>query len=435
MLKSHKYSPVVVIGGGAAGMIAAWRAGALGAAVTLLEKNSRLGIKLLISGGGKCNITHGGEIESVCGQFRRNESIFLKHSMHRFTNHDILSRLRQFGVETYERENGRVFPTSGKAGDVVHALRRMMEKEGVEIQLSHPVEEILCDSVGISGIKTAAGFHQARQVVLATGGASYPKTGTTGEGFRWLKDLGHTIVPLSPALAPILLDPKPPAAWQGVSMRDSILKAKISGKPVASARGDLLFTHEGISGPTALEISREVFGASKGGTIADVFVDAAPDKDEGELENTVLSEITANGARSVETLVELFVPQRLAPFIVISIGVDPGKKCHQLKKEERASVVRALKSWHIGRVKEIPIERGEVTAGGVALHEVDSKTMRSRILKGLYICGEALDVAGPIGGYNLQAAFSTGYVAGETAAEDWRMNASSGESTGSSPVT
>src|SRR5208283_1649765 len=234
--------PLVVIGGGAAGMIAAWHAGSLGAKVILLEKNSKLGIKLLISGGGKCNITHGGEIEDLCKQFRPNESKFLKHSLYRFTNRDILSHVNQFGVETYERENGRIFPTSGKAGDVVHALRRMMEREGVEIRLATPVVKILKDFEGICGVQVPAGIIQTRHVILATGGASYPRTGTSGDAFRWLKELGHAIVPLRPALAPITLHPTPPPEWQGVSIRDCILKAKTAGKTVAASRSDVLFT-------------------------------------------------------------------------------------------------------------------------------------------------------------------------------------------------
>ena len=410
--------PLVVIGGGAAGMIAAWRAGSLGAKVILLEKNPKLGIKLLISGGGKCNITHGGEIEDLCGQFKPNESKFLKHSLYRFTNRDIISQLNQFGVETYERENGRIFPTSGKAGDVVHVMRRMMEHEQVEIRLSTPVEKILRDNEGVCGVRVPDGIIQARHIILATGGASYPRTGTSGDAFPWLEELGHTVVPLRPSLAPILLQPTPPPEWQGISIRDCILKAKVGGKLTAEARGDLLLTHEGISGPATLEMSRDAFIALEENPHVDISVDAVPDEIEAELQEHLRAENVANGGRKTETLVELFVPQRLAIYILKSAGVDASKKCHQLKKEERSAIVRTLKDWNLGIVKEIPLERGEVTAGGVDLREIEPKTMRSKILKGLYICGEALDVAGPIGGYNLQAAFSTGFVAGEAAAEE-----------------
>ncbi len=417
-MKLDQQLPLVVVGGGAAGMIAAWRAGSLGVKVVLLEKNSKLGIKLLISGGGKCNITHGGKVEALCKQFRINESIFLKHSLYRFTNLTILGHLNQLGVETYERENGRIFPTSGKAGDVVHALRRMMEQESVDIQLATPVKEILKDNKGICGVQTPNGIIQTRHVIIATGGASYPRTGTTGDGFLWLKNLGHAVVPLHPALAPILLYPTPPAEWQGISIRDCILKAKTAKKTAAKSRGDLLFTHQGISGPSTLEVSRNTYLALEKNPHVDIFVDIVPDESESQLQDHIHTEIVTNGGRKAETLVELFVPQRLARFILNSAGVDASKKCHQLKKQERTAITQTLKNWNIGRVKEIPLERGEVTAGGVDLREVDPKTMRSRILNGLYICGEALDVAGPIGGYNLQAAFSTGYVAGEAAARD-----------------
>ena len=417
-MNRNESPPLVVIGGGAAGMIAAWRAGSLGAKVILLEKNPKLGIKLLISGGGKCNITHGGEIEDLCKQFKLNESKFLKHSLYRFTNRDIISQLNQFGVETYERENGRIFPTSGKAGDVVHVMRRMMEHEQVEIRLSTPVEKILRDNEGVCGVRVPDGIIQARHIILATGGASYPRTGTSGDAFPWLEELGHTVVPLRPSLAPILLQPTPPPEWQGISIRDCILKAKVGGKLTAEARGDLLLTHEGISGPATLEMSRDAFIALEENPHVDISVDAVPDEIEAELQEHLRAEIVANGGRKTETLVELFVPQRLAIYILKSAGVDASKKCHQLKKEERSAIVRTLKDWNLGIVKEIPLERGEVTAGGVDLREIEPKTMRSKILKGLYICGEALDVAGPIGGYNLQAAFSTGFVAGEAAAEE-----------------
>jgi len=409
-------SPLIVIGGGAAGMVAAWRAASRGVKVLLLEKNARLGIKLLISGGGRCNITHAGEMEELCSAFKTNESRFLRHSFFQFTNTHLLGHLNAMGVETYARENGRVFPTSGKAGDVVHALRLLVERAGAEIVLSTPVEEVLADSKGISGVRTAGGVLQSRRVIIGTGGSSFPKTGTTGDGFGWLMKLGHTIIPPRPALAPIHLDPTPPHAWQGVPIRDCVVKGEAAGITLASARGDLLFTHHGISGPAVLAASREAFLVWEEHHHLDIAIDLLPDKTDSELENELKDEIAANGTRALETLVELFMPQRLAPFLLRGAGLDGSKKCHQLKKEERRTVAATLKRWRVGQVKEIPLEAGEVTAGGVDLKEVDPKTMKSRLINGLYLCGEVLDIAGPIGGYNLQAAFSTGYVAGESAA-------------------
>ena len=418
MKNGSESAPLVVVGGGAAGMVAAWRAGSLGARVILLERNAKLGIKLLISGGGKCNITHDGATEELLAQFRSNESRFLKHSLYQFTNVQLVRHINERGVETYVRDDGRIFPISGKAGDVVHALRRSMEQASTEIRLTTAVAELLCDSTGITGVRTDAGVVTTRHLVLATGGASYPKTGTTGDGFRWLRDLGHTIIPVRPALAPILLDPTPPKEWQGVALRGCCVNAEVAGTTVASARGDLLFTHKGISGPSVLEASRDVFTAFERGPRVDIALDLLPEQSSAELEGLFQKELASNGGRKLETLVELFVPQRLAPYVLTAANVDGSIKCHQLKKEERWAILETLKHWSIGQVKDVPLESGEVTAGGIDLHEVDPKTMKSRVISGLYVCGEVLDIAGPIGGYNLQAAFSTGYVAGESAAKD-----------------
>jgi predicted Rossmann fold flavoprotein len=409
--------PIIVIGGGAAGMIAAWRAGSLGAKVLLLEKNSRLGIKLLISGGGKCNITHRGDIESLRLQFRTNEARFLKHSFHEFTNSDIIALLNERGVATYERENGKIFPLSHKAGDVVHALRRMMESAGVGIKLSSAVQEILHDEHGISGVNVNGVILPSRNIIVAAGGSSYAKTGTTGDGFRWAESLGHTIVPLRPALAPIYLSPLPPVEWQGIALRDCVLKAEAQKRTIAHWRGDLLFTHIGISGPAALEVSRDAYIAFESGAEVTLAVDCVPEKSSEQLEKEFLEQTTENGTRQVETIVVQSVPQRLAPYVAHAAGVESDRKLHQLRKKERQVIARTLKHWCIGTIKEIPLDRGEVTAGGVSLKEIDPRTMRSRIINGLFLCGEVLDIAGPVGGYNLQAAFSTGYVAGETAAK------------------
>ena len=414
-MKDPEIFPLIVIGGGAAGMIAAWRAASRGKKVLLLEKNAKLGIKLLISGGGKCNITHAGEIEELRGAFQTNESRFLRHALFQFTNSQIVGHLNALGVETYTRENGRVFPTSGKAGDVVHALRIMVERAGAEILLSSPVEELLTDDAGISGVRTSAGFIESRTIIVATGGSSFPRTGTTGDALRWLGNLGHSIIPPRPALAPIYFKPAPPHEWQGVAVRDCVVTADAGAATAASARGDLLFTHRGISGPAVLEISREAFLAYEKHRRLDIIIDLVPDKPESELEKDLQTEIVSNGTRSLETLASLHMPQRLAPFMLKAAGMAGSKKCHQLTREERKTVARQLKRWRVGTVSDIPIEAGEVTAGGVDLTEVDPKTMRSRLVNGLYLCGEVLDIAGPIGGYNLQAAFSTGYVAGDSA--------------------
>jgi hypothetical protein len=411
------YSPsIVVIGGGAAGILAAWSAASQGASVILLEKNQRLGIKILVSGGGKCNVTHAGTMEEMRTQFRTAEARFLRNAFHRFTNADIRSMLALKGVPTYERPNGKVFPVTEKAGDIVHALRRLMEEAGVDIRCSEPVR---CLSRGVNGvfsIHTDTAIIETRHVILATGGVSYKKTGTTGDGYVWARELGHTIVQLTPALAPVVTSPTPPAEWQGVAVRGAALIAHAEDKVRARYQGDILFTHFGISGPAVLELSHEIYSAAADFSPLSLAVDFLPDLPADAVDARLLDQTRMHGAQAISTWLDQLLPQRLVPYVCGSIALDGSCKCNQLKKDERRRIVSALKQWTFGTVKEIDIDRGEVTSGGIALNEVDPKTMSSRIVPGLFLCGEVLDIAGPVGGYNLQAAFSTGVVAGSAAA-------------------
>lgn len=400
-------------------MIAAWRAGSLGAPVILLEKNSRLGIKILVSGGGKCNVTHGGTMEEMRQQFRTAEARFLRHSFHCFSNTDVRALLDEKGVATYERPNGKIFPVDEKAGDIVHAFRRKMEESGVEIRCSSPVSGIRRDEHGVLGVTVRSEFIPSQRVILATGGASYKKTGTTGDGYIWVQELGHSIVPLRAALAPIETSPVPPHEWQGIAVRGgSLLALDRNRKIIARYSADILFTHFGVSGPAVLELSSEIVRAGESTDRITLAVDFIPDQTPEQIDRSIVDDIRTNGAQEIKTWLDYRIPQRLVPYFCSSIGIDGSTKCRQLKKEDRRAIVRTLKQWTFGDVQRIDIDRGEVTSGGIALNEVDPKSMRSRCVPGLYCCGEVLDIAGPVGGYNLQAAFSTGYVAGESAARD-----------------
>ncbi|MEW5799851.1 MAG: aminoacetone oxidase family FAD-binding enzyme [Bacteroidota bacterium] len=407
----------LVIGAGAAGMIAAWRAASLGVKVALLEKNKKPGIKILISGGGKCNITNGSDIQAMLQHFEVRESRFLKYSFHTFTNTQLLELLHGQGVETYVRENGKVFPKSHNAEDVVEAFLGMMKSAGVEVYVNAPVEKVSLNGNGLFTVETGERKFHGRSVIIAVGGISYQKTGTTGDGYRWARDFGHTIVPIRPALTPIYLTPTPPALWQGTPIRDCRLMVICRKEIISDWHGDILFTHFGISGPAALEVSKKAFIEFELGKRVTLHVDFFPEMTKEKLQSKLLSDITSNANRNIHTLIEQYVPQRLAEYVLLQSNIDGINKLHQLKKEERQLLVATLKQCYIGTVKEIPLDRGEVTAGGVALHEVDPTTMESKIVKGLFLCGEILDIAGPVGGYNLQAAFSTGYVAGESAAK------------------
>lgn len=398
-------------------MIAAWRAAALGARVRLLEKNPRLGLKIHISGGGKCNITHGGDMESIRRAFAPNEARFLNAAFRRFTNEDVLGLLRKRGVTVHTRPDGRVFPDSGKADDVVDGLASFLRDAGAAVELGCAVTRLVVDEGRIQGAFAGGKSYPARATVVCVGGSSYPKTGTTGEGYRWMRELGHTLVPLRAALAPMYLQ-QPRPEYSGVALRECVLRARSGGKEIARWRGDLLFTHHGISGPTALGVSRAAALAMETGTVT-LDVDVLPDRTAESLSEE-LAQAHAGGRRSVRSMVVPWIPERLADELLERAGVEEGTLVHQLPRRNRNRLADTLKRWELGYVSAVPLERGEVTAGGVDLSEVDPQTMASRKVAGLYLAGEILDLAGPVGGYNLQAAFSTGYVAGEAAATSVR---------------
>jgi len=413
---------VVVIGGGAAGLIAAWRAAHRGASVVLLEKMPRVGTKILISGGGKCNVTHAGPIETVRAAFRPREAGFLKGAFLRFTNTDFTDLLEARGIPLYSRPDGRIFPVPPvDAKDVVSALEGAVRDAGVRLRTGIGVTGIEVEGGNATGAVLDGGeIVSAHRVVLATGGSSYPATGCTGDGWRWAAAVGHTIHPLVAALAPLYLEagPRWSSDWSGVALRDCVLrgrKAGVQGSPGKERvrwRGDLLFTHKGVSGPVALGVSREIAEALP--EESRVEVDLVPDT---PLLSADLARWCAlHPRRGIGGFLDGRVPERLQPEVLASARVDGDVRGAHLAAKDRNRLAGALKGWDLGLVRAVPLERGEVVAGGVSLDEVDPRTMESRIVAGLHLCGEVLDIAGPVGGYNLQAAWSTGFVAGEAAA-------------------
>lgn len=408
----------MVVGGGGGGIIAAWQAAVRGCPVLLLERNGRLGTKILISGGGKCNVTHAGSLDDILAGFVLHEQRFLKSAFHSFSNTDIQRLLEDRGLPLEDRPDGRMFPAYGNAKDVVRNLASLLHDQHVTIRFHHRVEEICSDQHRVSGVRVGEKVIPASCVILATGGSSYPQTGTTGDGYGLARTLGHTIVPLRAALAPMGIAPALPREWRGVAIRNACLSAQQSGRRMAAWNGDLLITHEGLSGPAALEVSRAAAVAAAAGPVA-LIVDFLPDMAREATDHALLSMINTQGSRMISTLLEPWLPNRMIEGMLRSAGVDPTTRGHALTRENRRMVIDMLKGWKIGTVASIRMERGEVTAGGVALNEVDPRTMRSRRIKGLYFCGEVLDIAGSVGGYNLQAAFSTGYVAGASAAGEY----------------
>ena len=417
---SNSKKTIIVVGGGAAGILAAAEAARAGAEVTLFEKNERLGLKILISGGGKCNLTHEGDVKSILACFRRNESMFLKASFYKFTNRDFLKILNHYGLSTYTRPDGRIFPVEpANAKDVVTVLTRFLEDSDVRVKYNTAVDELLITDKRITGVVSNGVPYSADCVIVTSGGSSYPSTGTTGDGWRWLDQVGHTIIPLRAALAPIYLAlPRP--EWSGVALRSILLRARSSpgGKELVRWAGDALFTHKGLSGPATLGITREISEALAEDPTAKPIVecDFFPDKPFECLRDHLLDWSKNAPRKRVHAFYEDRCPERLRPELTSATGVQVDLRALSLSVKNATRIVRTVKEWNLGVVRAVPLERGEVVAGGVSLNEVDPQTMQSKLFANLYLAGEILDVAGPVGGYNLQAAWSTGAVAGRSAA-------------------
>lgn len=406
---------VVVIGAGAGGIMAAWRAASLGAKTVLLEKTPRIGTKILISGGGKCNITHDGPLENVLKAFRPNEARFIRPACYRLTNQQIVEMLTSRGLRVYTRPDGRIFPVDQTAKDVVAILRTYLDEAKVDVRLETRVLDVIRDENGVTGVNTESGTVACRHVVLAVGGSSYPNSGTTGDGWPWATRLGHSLVPIRAALAPIVMAGQGERA--GIALRDIVLKSRTGGKELTRWRGDLLFTHRGLSGPTVLGISRMVSEALELGPVT-IEVDLAPNETFEELSSRLKAWLGDHPKKLARGFLDQIVPQRLEDPLLEEAGISPTVIAAQLPQKQRNRLVEVLKGWRLGDVDEVWLDKGEVVAGGVSLDEVDPQTMRSLKCPGLYLCGEVLDIAGPVGGYNLQAAFATGHLAGETASKD-----------------
>jgi predicted flavoprotein YhiN len=440
---------VVVIGAGAGGIIASWRAASLGARVLLLEKTPRIGTKILISGGGKCNVAHAGPLADVINAFPPNEAKFIRPACYRLTNEEIMNLIRDRGIELMSRPDGRVFPVDATAKDVVAALVWYLRGANVRVCLETPVSLIQRSPEGYEitisarqevkasrddgpGFGAKSLLREAMRlrsdfgsvwsgperfvascVVVATGGSSYPNSGTTGDAWKWLRELGHTVVPVRPALAPIYLT-EPLVERSGVALVSVRLKARSEGKIFAESTGDLLFTHQGISGPAVLQISRAVAAQSSPVILE---VDPLPQMNPEFLFESFTAFVSKNPRVPVRSFLEHWVsPQSMIATVSGWAQVIPSTTGGQFTRKDRSRLLTTMRAWPLGPVRAVPLERGEVVAGGVSLEEVDPHSMESRLNPGLFLCGELLDVAGPVGGYNLQAAFATGYVAGESAA-------------------
>ena len=404
---------VIVVGGGAAGLVAAWRAATLGHRVTLLEANGRLGVKLRISGGGKCNITHEGPPKALLAAFDQAQARFLRPSLHAFDSGAVLELLRREGVATYVRDNGRVFPLDrpGSAGAVVAAFETLVLRAGVVVRTGARVTALLGREPRVEGLLLDAERLAADAFILATGGASYPETGTRGEVLGWLRNLGVPTQPWFPALAPIpLTHPRP--AWEGVALREGELRlsAGQDGRRLGAFAGDIVFTRTGISGPAALELSQPTERARREGAAWLTYASSAETPE--RMDAALQAEQRANPRLLAATWLQRFLPERLVEPLLQEAGLPRILMLKELPKAGRRLLVGLVTALPLGEPQAVPLARGEVAAGGVELAAVDPRTMALRGWENLRICGELLDLDGPVGGYNLQAAFSTGFAAG-----------------------
>ncbi len=403
---------VAVVGAGAAGILAATRAAELGKKVVLLEKNRRPGVKILISGGTRCNVTHDCGSAGIMEAFGANGR-WLRDALRGLGPRDVVKMIEDEGVPTQVEDRGKIFPVSGQSRDVLGALMQRFERSGATLECGRPLKDLEA-LPGEFLLRTGEGEVRAPKVIVTTGGKSYAAVGTTGDGYRWAERLGHRIVTPRPALTPIAS----PAAWvralAGVTLPD--VEGVILGPGVlARRRGPLLFAHFGATGPVPMDLSREVSGHPRPQELF-LGIDLLPDVKSPELDQWLVGEASLGGKRLVATILGERVPRSIADVVLSVAGIPADRRASELSRAERTTVVKLLKRLPAPLSGTLGFEKAEVTAGGVALEEVDPRTCESRKNAGLYFAGEILDLDGWIGGYNFQGAFSTGWLAGECAA-------------------
>lgn len=404
---------VAVVGAGAAGLLAAIRAAELGRRVLLLEKNRRPGVKILMSGGTRCNITHATDERGIVAAYGR-PGRFLHSALAALGVQDTLDLFEAEGVHTKVEETGKIFPVSNKALDVLEALLRRLHRSGATLALEEPLSSLTAWETGFT-LTTPRRIARARCVVLTTGGQSYPGSGTTGDGYTIAAQFGHTIVEPRPALVPVTVAVPWVASLRGVTIPDVNLRVCEGSTDLAAARGSLLFAHFGLSGPVVLDVSRVVSGHPNPRALH-LQVDFLPGIKVEALDEALRHETAADGRKQLAAILTARVPRRLAEQLLLEAGLATDRKAAALSKAERQRLVAALKLLSVPITGTLGFGRAEVTAGGVALEEVDSRTMESKKARRLYLAGELLDLDGPIGGYNFQAAWSTGWLAGQSAA-------------------
>ncbi len=407
-------SQVIIIGGGAAGMMAAIAAARAGHKVRIYEKNEKLGKKVYITGKGRCNVTNACDTEELFQNVVHNAK-FLYSSFYAFTNTDVMELIEHYGCPLKTERGNRVFPVSDKSSDVIHALAVALRELDVEVELHEEVAKVLAEQGRVTGVRLKRSSRDvfADAVIITTGGLSYPSTGSTGDGYRFAKELGHSITELSPALVPFEAEDDACKKLQGLSLRNIRAEIRKGKKVLYSEFGEMLFTHFGVSGPVLLSASSYVADRIKKEPLT-LSIDLKPALGEEQLDARILRDFEEAKNKQFKNSLNQLLPAKLIPVIIERSGISPEKKVNEITREERSHLVQAVKDFRITLTGLRDYKEAIITQGGVSVKEVNPSTMESKKTAGLYFAGEVLDLDAVTGGFNLQIAWSTGYLAGSS---------------------
>jgi predicted Rossmann fold flavoprotein len=405
---------VIVVGAGPAGLLAGGRAAENGAQVLILEKMRSEGRKLLITGKGRCNITN----DASPTEFIKHvfpEGRFLRNAFSQFYSKDIINLLEKYGVESVLERGGRYFPASNKSLDVLQALLKWVNELNVEIKTGQRVEKLLTANGAVQGVQSNGEIFTAAKVILTTGGKSYPATGSSGDGYELAQSVGHTVEKPIPALVPLETKGNLAQNLQGLNLKNVKAVVWVNGKKAGEAFGEMLFTHFGLSGPIILTLSRIAVAALQNNDKVEITVDLKPALDEQKLDNRLLRDLNEHGKKQLSNIFRNWLPSSMIPVFIEELKLDLEKAGHQVTSKERKQIRYLMKNLRFEVTKHRSFKEAIITAGGIPTKEIAPKTMESRLVKGLYFAGEIIDLDAETGGYNLQIAWSTGWLAGNSA--------------------
>ena len=418
---------VLVVGGGPAGMMAAIAAAMNGNEVTIIEKNEKFGKKLFITGKGRCNVTNAGDMDDIRAHILSNPK-FMYSAFYEYNNFDVIEFFESEGVKTKVERGNRVFPESDKSSDIIKALTKKIRELGIEVLLNTKVVDIKTRKISDEDVTDKKSCYESAfaevslsdkstlkgdALIIATGGLSYPVTGSDGDGYKWAEEFGVDVVKPRPALVPVILREEDARVMQGLSLKNVNAKFTIDGKEISNETGEMLFTHFGVSGPIILSASSLISGRINDNT--KLFIDLKPALDFETLDKRILKDFEKYSNKNFNNSLDDLLPKKMIPVIVKRSGIDPYKKVNVITAEERQKLVSVIKNLEFTVVGLRSFDEAIITKGGINVKEINPKTFESKKVKGLYFIGEVLDVDATTGGYNLQIAWSTGYVAGRSA--------------------